>query len=85
MNAAKFAEHYECKLEPGFDPANATQTLNRWIATETTRAARAITDAIEAYKFNEAANAAYFGVREEQVVDVVARWILTGTAPGEIR
>jgi hypothetical protein len=35
--------------------------------------------------YGEAANAAYFGGREEQVVDVVARWILTGTAPGEIR
>ena len=35
--------------------------------------------------YGDAANAACFGGREEQVVDVVARWILTGTAPGEIR
>jgi hypothetical protein len=33
----------------------------------------------------EAANAAQFGGKEQQVVDVVARWILTGTAPDEIR
>jgi len=33
--------------------------LNRWIATETTRAAAAVTAALEAYKFNEAAGAAY--------------------------
>ena len=33
----------------------------------------------------EAANAAQFGGKEHQVVDVVARWILTGTAPDEIR
>jgi valyl-tRNA synthetase len=58
-NAAKFAEHYQCRLVPGFDPANARLTLSRWIATETTRAARAIGEAIEGYKFNEAANAAY--------------------------
>jgi hypothetical protein len=32
-----------------------------------------------------AANAPRFGGREYQVVDVVARWILTGTAPDEIR
>jgi hypothetical protein len=33
----------------------------------------------------EAANAPQFGGKEHQVVDVVARWMLTGTAPEEIR
>jgi valyl-tRNA synthetase len=58
-NAAKFAEHYECRLVTGFDPASAKETLNRWIATETTRSVKAITEAIEGYKFNDAASAAY--------------------------
>src|SRR4029079_11891156 len=58
-NAARFAEHYGVKRVPGFDPAAAKETLNRWIATETTRAAVAITAAIEEYKFNEAAAVAY--------------------------
>ena len=58
-NAAKFAEHYDCKPVAGFDPANAKATLNRWIATETTRAARAVTEALDAFKFNEAASAIY--------------------------
>ncbi len=58
-NAARFADHYECTAVDGFDPATAKDTLNRWIATETTRAARAVTAAIEAYKFNEAAGAVY--------------------------
>ena len=58
-NAAKFAEHYDCRLVADFDPATASETLNRWIATEATRAVRAITEAIEAYRFNEAAGAAY--------------------------
>ncbi|MEJ0012966.1 MAG: valine--tRNA ligase [Bauldia sp.] len=75
-NAAKFAEHYECKLEPGFDPATAALTLNRWIATETTRAVRAITEAIEAYKFNEAANAAY-----RFVWNLTCDWYLELTKP----
>src|SRR5690606_8783518 len=35
------------------------ETLNRWIATEATRAARAVTAALEAFKFNEAAAALY--------------------------
>ncbi|MCB1500314.1 MAG: class I tRNA ligase family protein, partial [Bauldia sp.] len=58
-NAARFAEHYGCRPVESFDPAAASETLNRWIVTELTRAAREITGAIEAYKFNEAAGAAY--------------------------
>ncbi len=33
----------------------------------------------------EAANRPHFAGKEDQVVDVVARWIVTGTAPDEIR
>jgi hypothetical protein len=40
---------------PGFDPAKAKETLNRWIAHETARATREVTEAIEAYRFNDAA------------------------------
>ena len=43
----------------GFDPKSAKETLNRWIAHETAQAAAEITQAIEAYKFNDAAAAAY--------------------------
>ena len=49
----------ECATTAGFDPKSAKETLNRWIAHETARAAREITTAIEGYKFNEAAAAAY--------------------------
>src|SRR5690606_32848834 len=38
---------------------SARETLNRWIAHETARTAREVTEALEAYKFNEAAGAAY--------------------------
>jgi valyl-tRNA synthetase len=38
---------------------DAKLEVNRWILTELTRAARAVTDGITAYKFNEAAGAAY--------------------------
>jgi valyl-tRNA synthetase len=58
-NAHRFAEHYECRVDDAFDPARAKETLNRWIATETTRALAAVGAAIETYKFNEAALAAY--------------------------
>jgi valyl-tRNA synthetase len=58
-NACRFAEMNECVAPPGFDPAKANQTLNRWIAHETARAVREVTEAIEAYRFNDAAGAAY--------------------------
>jgi len=58
-NACRFAEMNECATVPGFNPKSAKETLNRWIAHETAKAAREITEAIEAYKFNEAAGGAY--------------------------
>jgi len=58
-NAARFAEMNGCKTVAGFDPKSAKETLNRWIAHETAKAAAEVTAAIEAYRFNEAAGAAY--------------------------
>src|ERR1700688_1881154 len=58
-NACRFAEMNACALPAGFDPTQAKQTLNRWIAHETTRAGREVTEAIEAYRFNDAAGAIY--------------------------
>src|SRR6202790_2858552 len=58
-NASRFAEMNACVLPAGFDPTQAKQTLNRWIAHETVRATREVTEAIEAYRFNDAANTAY--------------------------
>jgi valyl-tRNA synthetase len=58
-NAARFAEMNGCALVPGFDPRLATETLNKWIAHELAKTAADITKAIEEYRFNEAAGAAY--------------------------
>ena len=58
-NAARFAQINECVPESNFDPASAKVTLNRWITGETERTARAVTEAIEAFRFNEAAAAIY--------------------------
>jgi valyl-tRNA synthetase len=58
-NAARFAEMNQCITVPEFNPAAAKLTLNRWIAHETAKATREVTAAIEAYRFNDAANAAY--------------------------
>ncbi len=58
-NAARFAEMNDAAMVPGFDPRLATETLNKWIAHELAKAGREITEAIETYRFNEAAGAAY--------------------------
>ncbi len=58
-NAARFVEFNGAARVAGFDPKAAKETLNRWIAHETAKAAREITAALEAYRFNEAAGAAY--------------------------
>jgi valyl-tRNA synthetase len=58
-NACRFAEVNNCATVPGFDPARASETLNRWIAHETARAIAEVTAGITTYKFNDAAGAAY--------------------------
>jgi valyl-tRNA synthetase len=58
-NACRFAEMNGCAQPAGFDPTTAEETLNRWIAHETSRATREVTEAIEGYRFNDASNAIY--------------------------
>ncbi|TDX67621.1 valyl-tRNA synthetase [Methylosinus sp. sav-2] len=58
-NASRFAEINGCARVAGFDPKNNQITLNRWIVSEAARASAEIATAIEAYRFNDAANAAY--------------------------
>ncbi len=58
-NACRFAEMNHCAAVPGFDPQSVQATLNRWIAHEAGKAQREVTEAIEAYKFNDAAAAVY--------------------------
>ncbi|WP_166145651.1 valine--tRNA ligase [Methylosinus sp. RM1] len=58
-NASRFAEINGCARIAGFDPKNNQITLNRWIVSEAARASAEIATAIEAYRFNDAAGAAY--------------------------
>ncbi len=58
-NAARFCEMNQCRYAPGFDPAANKLTVNRWIVSEFVRAARAATEALDAFKFSEAADACY--------------------------
>ena len=58
-NAARFCEMNECKVDPSFDPQKATSTLNQWIVHEVNECAKAVTNNIEAFRFNDAAGAIY--------------------------
>ncbi len=58
-NAARFAELNACARVEGYNPRDATLTLNRWVLGETAKAVREVTGAIETYRFNEAAASAY--------------------------
>ncbi|HXM84416.1 MAG TPA: valine--tRNA ligase [Stellaceae bacterium] len=58
-NAARFAEMNECKLDPKFDPAKAKLTVNRWIVSSLAQTASRVTNAIEVFEFNAAADALY--------------------------
>ncbi len=58
-NATRFAEMNGARHGEPFDPAGAKSTLSRWILTELSRATAAITAGITAFRFNDAAAAAY--------------------------
>ena len=58
-NAARFTEINGCTRDQSFDPRQSKEVLNRWIAHETANTARQVTEAIKAYKFNDAAGAIY--------------------------
>jgi valyl-tRNA synthetase len=58
-NAARFAEMNGCLRVAGFDPHMVCETLNQWVLGEAARAAREVAAGIEAYRFNDAADAAY--------------------------
>ena len=58
-NASRFAEMNGCARVADFDPRHAKVALNRWILGETAKAQAEVTAALESYRFNDAASAAY--------------------------
>jgi valyl-tRNA synthetase len=63
-NAARYAEMNGCApfseaMPPGFDPRQCRLTVNRWIAGATRACAAGVTEALEAFRFDEAAHLLY--------------------------
>ncbi len=58
-NAARFCDMNECRVDPNFNPNSVNSTLNRWIVGKVSEAEAAMTAALDAYRFNDAAGALY--------------------------
>ena len=58
-NAARFCEINECHPVKGFDPSSVQLTLNKWIVGKVVEAERAMSGAIDTYRFNDAASSIY--------------------------
>ena len=58
-NAARFCEMNGCELDPDFDPAVVEGAVNQWLVGELKTAQDEISAALDAYRFNDAANDAY--------------------------
>ncbi len=58
-NAARYALLNDCRPVAGFDPAACRQSVNRWIVGATARCAADVASALDAYRFDEAANRLY--------------------------
>lgn len=58
-NATRFAEMNGVKADPAFLPETTSLAINRWILTELARTEAEVTEAIESYRFNDAAGSLY--------------------------
>lgn len=58
-NAARFSEMNGCIFNPEYTPINLSVPINQWIVQQTMGLSREAKEAIEAYKFNEAAHLLY--------------------------
>ncbi|MEJ8561577.1 valine--tRNA ligase [Yoonia sp. GPGPB17] len=58
-NAFSFADHYQIAYPGDAARPEATQTLNKWIIGETGKVRETVDAAMEAYRFNDAADALY--------------------------
>ena len=58
-NAARYAELNECKINSEFDPASCSNTVNQWIVGAAVETEKKVSNALDDYRFNDAANAIY--------------------------
>lgn len=75
-NATRFAQMNEAKFGGSIDPQDLELSINKWIVGELYKCTAAVTEAIEDYRFNDAASAAY-----HFTWDVLCDWYLELSKP----
>ncbi len=75
-NASRYCEMNECKAQDDFDPAALSYTPNQWIVGEVAATKVALDQALEDYRFNDAANVLY-----QFVWGIFCDWYLEFTKP----
>ncbi|MEM8833703.1 MAG: valine--tRNA ligase [Pseudomonadota bacterium] len=75
-NATRFCEMNDCLPKPGFDPKSVQANQNKWILHSLADCQQHIDDALEQYRFNDAANAIY-----QFVWGTFCDWYLEFTKP----
>ncbi len=75
-NAARYCEMNGCLPDRSFDPASCKETVNRWIVGEMVKLRQQIDGALDAYRFNDAAQAAY-----QSTWNTFCDWYLEFTKP----
>lgn len=75
-NATRYCEMNDCLPQADFDPASVQNPVNKWIIHSITQCQEDIDKALEGYRFNDAANAAY-----QFVWGTFCDWYLEFTKP----
>jgi valyl-tRNA synthetase len=75
-NATRFCEMNECLPQAGFDPASVQNPVNKWLIHSVVECKEDIDKALESYRFNDAAQAAY-----QFVWGTFCDWYLEFTKP----
>src|SRR5262249_28344215 len=75
-NAARYAQMNGCALVAGFDPAGTKLIVNRWIVGALAETNARVAQAIDEYKFNEAA-----GALDQFIWGTFCDWYLEFTKP----
>ncbi len=75
-NATRFAQMNEAKFGESIDPQALDLSVNKWIIGELYKCTSAVSEAIEDYRFNDAASAAY-----QFTWDVLCDWYLELSKP----
>jgi valyl-tRNA synthetase len=75
-NAARFAEMNECATLADFNPSSVKETINQWIITQLADTLATIEQAIDDYRFNDAASTIY-----QFVWNLYCDWYLEFTKP----